>query len=297
MTMHDISAEPLDPSTKIAALGPVFSPEVLEQTAALYESLVSNREAEGIRIHQDIVYGPHSRHRLDVFAPDGGSERPVLVFIHGGGFVSGDKSISGSFYRNIGLWFAGRGIVTVTANYRLAPAFNWPAGPEDVGSIVGWIEEHIKSFGGEPGKIFLFGHSAGACHVASYLFAGHRRMMRVAGGVLVSGVYRAFGDDIGPEIALYFGDDAESRRINSPLSQAGRNTYPLLIALAEFDPAWIAAHSLDLANALTVSKGSCPRFAWFKGHNHVSTVFSFGSGETLVGDAILEFMRDTLAGG
>lgn len=292
MTAGNASPGPPDVAAKIAALGPIFSPDVLALTARLYEPLVAARPVGGIQVHANIAYGPHERHRLDVFRPDAQAGRPVLVFIHGGGFISGDKSISERFYRNIGHWFAERGIVCITANYRLAPVFKWPAGPDDVGLVVEWIGQHIGSFGGDAGKTFLFGHSAGACHVASYLFASDRQASGVLGAALVSGIYR--DDDNQPQMALYFGEDAEARKANSPLSRASRNEHPILVALAEFDPGWTAGHSLELALALTTSEGRCPPLAWLGGHNHVSTVFSLGSSQTETGDAILAFIRGVL---
>ncbi|HXR90069.1 MAG TPA: alpha/beta hydrolase fold domain-containing protein, partial [Steroidobacteraceae bacterium] len=105
--------------------------------------------------------------------PRGGAARaprPVLVFIHGGGFNRGAKSTPGSpFYDNIGLWAVDHGLVGVTINYRLAPQYQWPSGIEDLTLVVAWLKGHIAQYGGDPDKIFLWGHSAGAAHVADYL--------------------------------------------------------------------------------------------------------------------------------
>src|SRR6185437_250510 len=98
--------------------------------------------------------------------PGGGAAhapRPVLVFIHGGGFNRGAKSTPGSpFYDNIGLWAVDHGLVGVTINYRLAPQYQWPSGIEDLTLVVAWLKGHIAQYGGDPDKIFLWGHSAGA---------------------------------------------------------------------------------------------------------------------------------------
>ncbi|HXR93627.1 MAG TPA: nuclear transport factor 2 family protein [Steroidobacteraceae bacterium] len=96
--------------------------------------------------------------------------RPVLVFIHGGGFSRGAKSTPGSpFYDNIGVWAVDHGLVGVTINYRLAPQYQWPSGIEDLTLVVAWLKSHIAQYGGDPHKIVLWGHSAGAAHVADYV--------------------------------------------------------------------------------------------------------------------------------
>jgi len=103
-------------------------------------------------------------------APGASGPRPVLVFIHGGGFTRGAKHTPGSpFYDNVGLWAADHGLVGVTINYRLAPQYPWPSGIEDLTLVVAWLKSHISEYGGDPDKIFLWGHSAGAAHVADYV--------------------------------------------------------------------------------------------------------------------------------
>src|SRR5262249_57435317 len=82
----------------------------------------------------------------------------------------GDKNADGVFYGNLGHYFAGHGILTVVANYRLAPAHPWPAGSQDVASAVAWVRANAKAYGGNPERIILFGQSAGATHSAGYLF-------------------------------------------------------------------------------------------------------------------------------
>ena len=92
------------------------------------------------------------------------------MFVHGGGFVRGDKHIPGSpQYDLVGAWAVRHGYVGVTMTYRLAPGHVWPAGAEDVAAAVGWLQRNIAAYGGDPGKIVVAGNSAGAVHVASYV--------------------------------------------------------------------------------------------------------------------------------
>jgi len=278
----------------VAAMGPVFDLTVLKDTARLYAPLVRDQASEGVRIAPDIPYGPHERHRLDLFQPGRADGAPMLIFIHGGGFVGGDKHVNDDFYRNLGLFFARRGIITIAANYRLAPHHVWPAGAQDVASLVRWARDNAARLGGDQQAVFLFGQSAGAAHVAGYLFSPDlwdEAAGGVAGGILMSGVYRAFGDGVGPGMIAYFGEDEAARRADCPLTRAPANRTPLMIGVMEYDPPEIAVHSFELAAALTRSSDRSPLFVRYAGHNHVSTVYGMGSGQDEVGEDIARFIR------
>src|SRR5262249_45988913 len=145
------------------------------ETAALYAPAHAKAPADGVKVTIDIAYGPDARHRLDVYAPAPQPSHatvalmPVLIFIHGGGFVSGDKIEPNSpYYANIGHHFARRGVLTILATYRLAPLHVWPSGARDVGAVVKWARDNAGRFGGDDSRIVLMGHSAGASHVAAY---------------------------------------------------------------------------------------------------------------------------------
>src|ERR1700761_7227066 len=183
------------------------------KTAALYAPLQPKEPYAGVKIERDISYGPAELNKLDVFAAEGAATgRPVLIFVRGGAFVAGDKHMPNSpFYDNVMLWAVKSGFVGININYRLAPASPWPAGAEDVASAVKWVSENIAARGGDPGRIFLMGHSAGAVHVASYL--SHPEFEKVSGGglkgaIMVSGLYDLTADQVGGPEQSYFGKDA-----------------------------------------------------------------------------------------
>jgi arylformamidase len=108
---------------------------------------------------------------LDIYRPKTSSSanqqeaRPVVVMIHGGGWRSGDKGNESQGYQKAS-FFAGQGYVYVSINYRLSPAVQHPAHVEDVAKALAWVSDHIKNYGGDPNRIFLMGHSAGA-HLAA----------------------------------------------------------------------------------------------------------------------------------
>ncbi|RMA59957.1 acetyl esterase/lipase [Acidovorax sp. 100] len=278
-----------DIKRQLAAFGAAFDGEVLTGTRALYRPLLDL--APSGDEHLDQVYGPHERHRLDVYRPSGRS-RATVMYVHGGGFVAGDKNGDGSFYRNIGCWLARQGFTAVLPNYRLAPDHSWPAGTLDLQAVVRWTMQDREA-NGDAAPLVLWGQSAGACHVASWLFDDDARngspAADVDGVLLMSGFYRADAPlPAGPK--AYFGDDVAQYTQRSPLTHVRRLNTPVLLALAELDPGWIAEQTYALAHSLTRVNGKSPLFVFNRGHNHVSTVQSLGSPQNDVGDEVLRFL-------
>ncbi len=115
---------------------------------------------------------------LDVYYPNGLSNRPVLVMIHGGGWYEGDKTNPGVALTKA-KYFTGQGWVLVSINYRLTPAVQHPAHVQDVAAALAWVSNNISNYGGDPGQISIMGHSAGA-HLAA-LVATDERYLKQAG--------------------------------------------------------------------------------------------------------------------
>src|ERR1700680_3857354 len=132
---------------KLLELGPAIDGP---DTAKLYAPLQEKEPYRGVKVERDVKYGAADRSLLDVFMPASASPpRPVLIFVHGGAFVAGDRRESGTpFYDNIMLWAVRNGFVGVNMTYRLAPQAKWPAGAEDIGSAVQWVADNIRGGGG-----------------------------------------------------------------------------------------------------------------------------------------------------
>jgi arylformamidase len=177
---------------QLEALGRELTPPMLGGTNQLFGGMNKGIDA-ATQVTRDLSYGPDERHRLDVFARSGISGAPVFVFVHGGGFVMGDKHTEGSpFYSNVGDFAARQGWVGVTMTYRLAPAHKFPSGAEDLALAVQWLRDNVAQYGGSPDKIVISGQSAGAAHVASYV--AHKRFHiaergGIVGAVMMSGIY------------------------------------------------------------------------------------------------------------
>jgi len=291
-----INANPVEIGHQIEAMGRAFDAGVVAATAALYAPLQEQEPYAGIRVHRDLKYGPDARNRLDVFVPDPlpTDTRPTLVFVHGGGFVAGDKAKPGSpFYENIGVWAARHGLIGVNVTYQLAPGHPWPAGIEDIGAAVRWAIQNVAPYGSGPDRIFLMGHGAGATHVAGYL--SHPELQPpggpgVAGAILVSGVYDLTTMPSNPDLRAYYGDDPQHYAERSAQAGLVETKVPLLLVGAEFDPVDLEKQGNALTKAICAVR-QCPRFVFLPKHNHVSEVYAVNTQDTLLTTAIAAFIK------
>ena len=113
-------------SAAIAQFGSALGPQVLAASRALYADVQQPLLDAQPAIARDCAYGPHPRHRLDLYRTGEASAlRPVVLFVHGGGFVQGDKSADGWPNAAVGRWAAGQGWLGAVMNYRLAPDHGW----------------------------------------------------------------------------------------------------------------------------------------------------------------------------
>jgi acetyl esterase/lipase len=127
-----------------------------------------------IRITSSIAYGRSGRHTLDVCRPANAIAAPVIVFFYGGAWRSGNKGL----YRYVAKALARRGYVAVIPDYRIYPEVCYPEFIEDGALAVRWVKDNVSRFGGDPEKIFLKGHSAGA-HIAAMLAFDARWLRKV----------------------------------------------------------------------------------------------------------------------
>jgi acetyl esterase/lipase len=120
-----------------------------------------------VTITKDLHYGTDPRQALDIYQPDQDTVKPethhigglpVVIFIYGGSWQSGDKE----GYGFVGRSFAQAGYVSVVIDYRLAPKSVYPDYVNDSVSAISWVYQHIAQYGGNPNEIFVMGHSAGA---------------------------------------------------------------------------------------------------------------------------------------
>ena len=141
---------------------------VLSGLIALLISLSPSAEARPLVLHssamsvsREQIYAPErkSLNKLDVYSPRAGSLYPVVIFLHGGKFSFGDKTSS---VFNKPFAFTSRGFVFISVDYRLSPAAKYPTHVQDVAESISWVHKNIRRYRGDPDRIYVMGHSAGA---------------------------------------------------------------------------------------------------------------------------------------
>lgn len=279
---------PRDVIDQLTALDPEIGPELIDGSWALVTPFHEKLGYTAPTVVRDLSYGQHERNRLDVHTTDGLSGAPVVVFAHGGGFVRGDKHVEGTpMYDHVGAWAVRHGAVGVTITYRLAPDHTWPAGAEDVAAAVAWVRDNIAEHGGDPSRIVVADHSAGAVHVASYIVGqGGGSTEGVKGAALLSGIYDVSTrpDPKHP----YFGD--RPAETVSSLPGLVKTDIPLLFSIAERDPDWFHEQAARVVAAWRAARRPVPNIAYVPGHNHISEIASLGIDDDALGVALARFI-------
>lgn len=272
---------------EIPAMGSALGPQVVEQVRALFDAEQLSLAMRVPVLAADCAYGPHERHRLDLYRTSMEHNLPVVLFVHGGGFRLGDKGDGGSWQNAaVGRTMAEAGFLGAVMNYRLLPEARWPEGGEDVVQAVAWLRAHATGHGGDPARIFVIGTSAGAVHIATALKL--RPDLPVAGAVLLSGLYGYTPLDVKDE--PYYGSN-EDYSDRTPREAVAETAIPLLVACAEFDPPRFQAEFLGLMQERLQRHAIMPRAIIASGHNHYSMAMHIGTSDRRLTDEIVRFIR------
>jgi acetyl esterase/lipase len=200
-------------------------------------------------VERDVAYGGHSRQRLDVYAPrrPAGPPLPIVVFFYGGSWASGLRQD----YAFAGRAFAAAGFLTAVPDYRLVPEAHWPDFVEDCAAAVNAVRARTERHGGDPDRIVLIGHSAGAYNAA--MLALDRRWLgeaqaAVRGFVGLAGPYD-FLPLSGPVTSAAFGR-AKDLPSTQPVNHALAGSPPALLLHGAGDRTVRPRNSRELAGRL-----------------------------------------------
>ncbi|MBP7703954.1 MAG: alpha/beta hydrolase [Caulobacter sp.] len=250
---------------------------------------------------EEQAYGGDPLQRLDVYPRDGLKGAPVLVFVHGGGWARGDKRATNALPG-----YAERhGFLLVSVNYRLTPRVDAGGCAQDVAAAVAWVREHAREHGGDPRRIVIAGHSAGAHLVAliaadpSYLAAHGLKPSDLAGVIPIDGagydavrqmeLHKARPQGLMPRwFAQAFGDRAEAL---SPTRQVRSGVaYPpfLIFHVAARVNAERESHAL--AQAL-IAAGGRAEVVSAPDDNHATINRDFGKAGDAEGERAAPFIR------
>ncbi len=246
--------------------------------------------------HLDISYNPAKnadpkRQKLDFYVPKGAKNFPVMMFVHGGAWKTGDKSQYGA----LGELFAKQGIGTAIINYRLTGkdgAVKHPDHIHDVAKAFAWVKENCGTYGGDQKRIFISGHSAGGHLVAllatdeSYLKAVKCSTKDIRGVIALSGVYTITPIILGD----VFGKDANVCKAASPLSHVQANDPPFLLAYGNKDIPFLDVMAEEFCKKLSGCK--CEAKLLKLDRNHISIIVKMASD---VNDPLTKAMLEFIA--
>jgi acetyl esterase/lipase len=226
-----------------------------------------------VRSRTDLRYGDDARQRLDVYSPPAARGLPVVIFWYGGSWLSGRKAQ----YRFVGVALAEHGCVAVLPDYRLYPTVRYPAFIEDGARAVAWVQRHAQEFGGDPSRIVLMGHSAGAHLAASlaleprYLEAAGADRRSIVGWVGLSGPYALDPDT--DELRSIFSAPYTAADWQ-PIRHVTRDAPPALLLHGEADERVYARQAIQLRDALA-SQGVRVELELYPKRRHADTIASF----------------------
>jgi acetyl esterase/lipase len=247
-----------------------------------------------VEVVKDIAYNDArdadpDKQKLDLYLPRGKKDFPVVFFVHGGTWKSGDRKR----YPKLGEALAEHGLGTVIISYRLSPKVQHPAHIHDVAKALAWTCIHIGKYGGRADEIFCMGHSAGGHLVSllatdeSYLKAEKRSFADIRGVISISGVYTIV--PVGP-LATAFGKDPEVCKKASPLFNVKKKDPPFLILYADNDLPTLGWMAENMTKALKDAKCEVCTTEIAK-RNHISIIVKMIDAGDPTQQAVLDFVR------
>ena len=188
---------------------------------------------------QDLPYGPEVVEKLDIYAPKNAQKMPVLISLHGGGWIAGSKkpwAISAEVLIT-------KGIISVSVDYGLAPQYRMEDIVAHVRQAIAWVYKNIAQYGGDPNRLYIYGMSAGAHLASTALMPNWHKDFGlpedvIKGLIAISGVYDlctlVYAPQSDSQKALQMTLE-ESQRL-SPFYHLPKHTIPSIIAYGEKEP-------------------------------------------------------------
>jgi acetyl esterase/lipase len=249
----------------------------------------------GYARRRGVAYGPHPRHRLDLYLPDGLKDfAPAVVFLYGGGWRSGTREI----YRFVGQCFAAAGLPVAIPDYRVYPPTIFPGFVEDAANAVAWVARNLTAPGGAARPLILVGMSAGS-HIAallhldpSWLAAAGLSEYAIAGTVGLCGPYN-FLPIQDPKYKPIF--PRETDHASQPIDFVNGAAPPMLLLTGDGDTTVSPENTRSLAAAIR-SRGGIVKEVILPGVDHLAPLLALAAaipGKKLpVRATILDFIRD-----
>jgi acetyl esterase/lipase len=232
--------------------------------------------------------------KLDLYIPQGTTGAPVIVWIHGGALTQDDKNLEVA----TGQRFAKAGILTATVNYRLSPAVSHPAHVEDAAASFAWVKQHIAEYGGDPNRVYLVGHSAGA-YLAELLVTDERYLRAhklsardVRGVVPISAFFWVEREGVAPDRPKsVWGTDTKVWVDASPAHHLRANLPPTLMIYADQDEPWRRQQNVDMALALKAAGSTPIEIVQIADRTHMGIWHRLGEDGDPASERVIDFVR------
>lgn len=221
----------------------------------------------------DIAFGSDPRQMLDIYKPENASGAPVIVFFYGGSWNSGRRQDYAFAARAL----AAQGFVVVVPDYRLVPQVRFPAFVEDGGAAVAWTAANIARHGGDPARIGVAGHSAGA--YIALMLALDVRLLKAAGapGAIKAAVGLAGPYDFLPFVPGGAADMAlggqPDPNATQPIAFASGTAPPVLLLNGDEDTTVLPRNATRLADALK-ARGASAEARIYPGIGHIGIILA-----------------------
>jgi acetyl esterase/lipase len=227
---------------------------------------------DDFRLVANVAYGEDARQKLDLYLPVGASRpRPVVVFFYGGNWQEGSKEE----YLFLGESLAGRGFVVVIADYRLYPEVRYPAFLQDCAAATRWTLAHVAEYGGDPKRLSLMGHSAGAYNALMLAldpeWLGPDRA-RIRSAVGLAGPYD-FLPLTDPAIQMVFSTESDLTR-TQPITYVDGTAPQVLLATGRLDTT-VSPGNVDRLAARIRAKGGSVETEYYALLGHITLIGSF----------------------
>lgn len=228
------------------------------------------------KVGDGIAYADGVRTKLDVYAPEErGAPAPVVFFIYGGGWSRGERGE----YEFVGRALASRGFVTVIADYRLYPEVRYPDFLEDGARALRWVQDNIANFGGDPNRLFLAGHSAGAYNAVMQALdpsfrAEYGVTMPILAVAALSGPYDFYPFEYN-EVREVFGE-APNPQGTQPINLITAEAPPMYLATGTTDPIVRVQNTERFAERLR-AQGVWVTSQYYDGFGHMEPVLAMGA--------------------
>ena len=231
---------------------------------------VMPKDSESRKVASDVAYGEGPRRKLDVYAPVAAAKRPlpVIVFLYGGSWANGTRE----GYHFAARALAAAGFLTIVPDYRLVPEVHFPGFIEDCAQAVRWTRARAHDYGGDPDRIVLVGHSAGAYNAAMLAldpkFLGRDRAA-IKGFAGLAGPYDFLPFD-GAITTTTFGKWPKPEE-TQPIHYADASAPPMLLLHGDEDGTVWPKNSINLDRKLR-SAGASSELKVYPGLGHVGIV-------------------------